>query len=323
MPHFSGIRTLGVEPVRRFVEQVYIPLKYENGEWRKGTGQESEYVFLRSILPVIGGLRCRDLKAEHLRNVLRAVAATGVSYESVGKVRLAMKDMVKKMIAEEYLISNIAEGLKTPKTARKSDRTRLRRVTLAQYLEAWTALDERERLSCDLVTFCGLRESEAYALQIGDRIQQDEIRVQRSWYKGEINPTKTNEERDVGMPPEIFERLTAWIATLPEQGPKGWVFPSERITTPLLPDNVLRRDIHPRLEPLGLDWINFAVLRRSHSTLHEERGTDPKIIADQQGHGLGVHLSKYVDSSVARKRDAAAGLWSDFKALQAEEVPGN
>jgi hypothetical protein len=90
-----------------------------------------------------------------------------------------------------------------------------------------------------------------------------------------------------------------------------------------LPDNVLRRCIHPRLEAEGLDWINFAVLRRSHSTLHQERGTDPKIIADQQGHGLGVHLAKYVDSSVARKRDAVSALWSDFKALQSDRLISN
>ena len=140
--------------------------------------------------------------------------------------------------------------------------------------------------------------------------------MERSWYKGDINPTKTNEVRKVGVGAEIFERLKAWIAILPDRSKEGWVFPSERIVTPLLPDNVLRRSIHPRLEPLGLDWVNFAVLRRSHSTLHEERGTDPKIIADQQGHGLGVHLSKYVESSVARKREAVSALWSDFKALK-------
>ena len=44
----------------------------------------------------------------------------------------------------------------------------------------------------------------------------------------------------------------------------------------------------------------------------------PKIIADQQGHGLGVHLSDYVDSSVTRKREAVAALWSDFQALRSE-----
>jgi len=147
--------------------------------------------------------------------------------------------------------------------------------------------------------------------------------VQRSWYKGDINPTKTDEIREVGVGAEIFERLIAWIATLPEGNDQRWVFPSERMVTPLLPDNVLRRCIHPRLEPLGLDWVNFAVLRRSHSTLHEDRGTTPKIIADQQGHGLGVHLDRYVDSSVARKREAAAALWSDFKALRSEPSASN
>jgi integrase len=311
---------LGAEPVRRFVEQVYIPQKYENGDWRKATGQEAEYLFRRSILSEIGELRCRDLKAEHLRAVLRKLAGTGLSYESVSKIRFAMGDMVKRMVAEEYLTSNIAVGLKTPKTARRSDRSRLRRVTLAEYSRAWNALDERERLAFDLVTFCGLRESEAYGLKNGDLFQQGAIRVQRSWYKGDINPTKTDEIREVGVASEIFERLVAWIATLPEGNKDGWVFPSEQIVTPLLPGNVLRRCVHPRLEPLGLGWINFAVLRRSHSTLHEDRGTNPKIIADQQGHGLGVHLDKYVDSSVARKQEAAAALWSDFKALRSEQT---
>ena len=314
---------LGAEPVRRFVEQVYIPQKYENGDWRRASGQEAEYLFRRSILSEIGEMRCRDLKAEHLRGVLRKLAGAGLSYESVSKVRFAMGDMVKRMVAEQYLTSNIAAGLKTPKTARRSDRSRLRRVTLAEYLRAWTALEERERLAFDLVTFCGLRESEAYGLKNGDLYQQGAIRVERSWYRGDINPTKTDEIRAVGVGSEIWERLMAWIAALPEGNHEGWVFLSERIVTPLLPDNVLRRCIQPRLAPLGLDWINFAVLRRSHSTLHQERGTDPKIIADQQGHGLGVHLSDYVDSSISRKREAVAALWSDFKALRSELSAAN
>ena len=174
-------------------------------------------------------------------------------------------------------------------------------------------LDERERLAFDLVTFFGLRESEAYGLKNGDLFAPGGILIERSWYKGEVNPTKTNESRKVGVEPEIFDRLMAWISNLPDRSNDGWVFPSERIVTPLLPGNVLRRSIHPRLEPQGLDWINFAVLRRSHSTLRQERGTDPKIIADQQGHGLGVHLAEYVDSSLARKREASSALWLDFK----------
>ena len=91
---------LGAEPLRRFVEQVYIPQKYENGDWRRATGQEAEYLFRRSILPEIGELRCRDLKAENLRGVLRKLAEAGLSHESVSKVRFAMGDMVKRMVAK-------------------------------------------------------------------------------------------------------------------------------------------------------------------------------------------------------------------------------
>jgi site-specific recombinase XerC len=237
----------GAELVRRFVEQVYIPQKYEDGAWRDNTGREAEYLFRQSVLPEIGELRCRDLKADHLRNVLRKLANAGLSYESVSKVRFAMGDMVKKMIAEQYLAFHIAAGLKTPKTARRSDRSRLKRVTLSQYQRAWIALDERERLAFDLVTFCGLRESEVYGLKNGDLYEHGSIRVERSWYKGDINPTKTDRPRNVGVGAEIFDRLAAWIETLPDRSNTGWVFPSERIVTPLLPDNVLRRCVYPRL----------------------------------------------------------------------------
>ena len=58
---------LGAEPVRRFLQQVYVPQKYEDGDWRKATGQEAENLFKRSVLPVIGELSCRELKAENLR----------------------------------------------------------------------------------------------------------------------------------------------------------------------------------------------------------------------------------------------------------------
>ena len=43
-----------------------------------------------------------------------------------------MGDMVKRMVVEEYLTFNIAAGLKTPKTARRSDGSLLRRVSLAE-----------------------------------------------------------------------------------------------------------------------------------------------------------------------------------------------
>lgn len=140
------LQVLGSELVRRFVEQMYIPQKYENGEWRAASGQDAEYLFRRFILPSIGDCRCRDLKAEDLRTILRELANAGRMYEEIKKVRLAMKDMIRKMVAEGYLQVNIAADLKTPIFAKRSDRSRLRRVSLHEYGLARTVLDEQVRL---------------------------------------------------------------------------------------------------------------------------------------------------------------------------------
>jgi len=53
---------LGAESVRRFVEQVFEPVKYSNGDWRKATGDEAEGQLRRAILPEIGEKRCRDVQ---------------------------------------------------------------------------------------------------------------------------------------------------------------------------------------------------------------------------------------------------------------------
>ena len=115
------------------------------------------------------------------------------------------------------------------------------------------------------------------------------------------------------MPDEIIERLLSWIAELPANAPTDCVFPSTNLATPIWPESVLRNYVRPKLRPANLGWINFAILRRSHSTLHKQRNSDLKIIADQQGHGMRTHLDNYVQSGVAERKAEATKLYSDFK----------
>ena len=73
-------------------------------------------------------------------------------------------------------------------------------------------------------------------------------------------------------------------------------------------DNVWYRYMKPKLEPLGLGWANFQVLRRTHASLGHDAGVDPKVAADQRGHGIGVALDVYTHSSVETRRGAAEKL---------------
>jgi hypothetical protein len=58
------------------------------------------------------------------------------------------------------------------------------------------------------------------------------------------------------------------------------LFPSEKLTTSLSKNNVMYRHIRPRLKTVGLEWVDFQVMRRTYSSLMREKGFDPKIVAD-------------------------------------------
>ena len=80
-----------------------------------------------------------------------------------------------------------------------------------------------------------------------------------------------------------------------------------------LTDNLWRRHILPKLEAIGLDWIDFHVLRRTHASLMNEIHDDPKMVADQLGHTLDVSQNVYTRKSVAKRKIAVDALESALK----------
>ncbi len=77
---------------------------------------------------------------------------------------------------------------------------------------------------------------------------------------------------------------------------------------PLWRDNVWYRHMRPNLEKVGLEWANFQVMRRTHASLGHEVGVDPKVAADQRGHGLGVALDVHTQASLEKRAEAAEKL---------------
>ena len=63
-----------------------------------------------------------------------------------------------------------------------------------------------------------------------------------------------------------------------------------------------------KLEPVGLELANFQVMRRTNSSLMKKYNVDPKVGADQRGHGIGVSLDVYTQSHREEKRAAVNTL---------------
>src|SRR5262249_47488923 len=106
----------------------------------------------------------------------------------------------------------------------------------------------------------------------------------------------------------VQEDLKLWLESSPNTGVDGWLFPSETLKTAIGSDNLMARYLRPILKAAGLGWVDYRVMRRTHSSLAKEKGIDPKLVADQQGHGVDVNLNEYTQTSIASRLQAVETL---------------
>jgi len=167
--------------------------------------------------------------------------------------------------------------------------------------------DLREKLISRLAIFEGLRPGEILALR-WKALANDAIRVEARVYKRVLNTPKNGKTREGAISDGTLALIKEWADLAQDPSPDGFVFPSEKLTTPLSLDNLWRRYMCPKLEPVGLEWATFQVLRKTNASLSKKAGVDPKVASDQRGHGLGVSLEVYTSSDMKQKRAAVRKL---------------
>ena len=204
-------------------------------------------------------------------------------------------------VGEGHLPRNPAKLLFVPRGTNRAEKLIM---NLEEVNRCLTTLELRERLIAKLATIAGMRPGEILGLKWG-AVKQDHCEVQIRIYRGDIDSPKTHHSiRKVALSQSILDDLTVWREHCIDTGPDAWVFPSERGRTALWRDNVLRRWIQPRLKLAGLSWVNFQVMRRTHSSLMNELEIDPKVVADQLGHTVDVNQNVYTKAALHRRAAA-------------------
>ncbi len=69
-----------------------------------------------------------------------------------------------------------------------------------------------------------------------------------------------------------------------KDGPQDLVFQSVKDGKPMRDNNILARFIKPAARKLGMPWVNWQVLRRSHATWLKLAGADVKDAQAQMRH---------------------------------------
>jgi integrase len=256
------------------------------------------------IVGELGTLRLEDLRVRQLQNWLQSKADAGLSKSIVDHLRFDLRSIYRMALAEGVIAGDPTPALYSPRVSRQKDASVM---TREQAVAALAALPQREALILHLAILVGMRPGEILALQ-RRHVSADgaTIQVEQRVYGGVIADPKTDiSRRTAAIAPETAALLVCWLQDAVELKPEAYVFASEA-RTPLRPDNVMKRIIRPALRKVGLAWVNFQTMRRTHASLGHD--IDPKVMADQRGHTIGVALDVYTKTTIKQKAEAANKL---------------
>jgi integrase len=207
-----------------------------------------------------------SLGREQLQDFLEKKVASGLSASVVSHLRWDLRAIFRLAVEDGVVERNPATSLVTPAAAHRSVKRVMNREDVVKIL---SGLELRERLVTRLAIFAGLRPGEIFGLK-WQHIRKDGAVIEQRLYRGKINTPKTRRSvRTAAFTPGIVSELEEWRSLCPSSQPDAWVFPSERLITPLDKANWWRRDMEPKLKPLGLQWATFQVMRRTHASLFQ------------------------------------------------------
>jgi len=294
-----------VQPVytfAQFIDGVYLP--FCRRSWKESTAGTSEQIIKSHLVPEFGRNLLHSIGREDLQDFLDR-KAEDLSESVVAHLRWFLNAVFKLAVSDGVMLNNPAAELRIPRKCQPGRAMRpLTEEEVHTYLEA---LSLREKLIARLAIFEGMRPGEIFALR-WKSLEGAAISVEERVYKRKLNTPKNGKKREGAISDGTLELLTEWSDLAEDPSAEGFVFPSERITTPLSLDNLWRRSMQPKLEKLGLGWASFQVLRKTNASLSKKAGVDPKVSSDQRGHGIGVSLEVYTSSDLEQKRAALKKL---------------
>lgn len=287
-----------------FVANVYFP--FYRRKWKRSTKMTTQDRIQFHLIGEFKNRRLSKLTRDELQAFLDKRAAT-LSFSTVDHLKWDLVSIFRMAVAEGCSRKNPAELLFTPREAKRPERQAL---TLKEVNKLFKVLELRERLIVKFAVLGGMRPGEIFALRRGG-VRATSAEVKERLYRGDIDTPKTEKSvRFVALSEGLSRDLESWMEMNPGSDSEAWLFPSEKTAKPIRKDNVWRRCIKPKLKLAKLDWVDFHVLRRSHSSLMRELNIDPKLVADQQGHTLDVNMNVYTQTSLESRIDAVNTLES-------------
>jgi integrase len=288
-----------------FILTVY--LTFFRRKWKRSTALTNEDRIKHHISSEFGQERLSSFTREKLQAFLDRKAESGLSFSVVDHLRWDLKQIFGMAVAEGFIVRNPAQLLFTPRQCPRPQSTVMCMEEVKKLLVP-DLFGLRERLILLLALLAGMRPGEIFALT-WERLESEYADIRQRIYRGDIDsPKSVYSVRWAALSDGLLAAIQEWKTMSVDPSATSWVFPSEKLTTPLRKDNCWRRHFKPQLEAVGLGWVNFQVMRRTHSSLLKELDVDPHVRAEQMGHTVDVNENVYTRTSLQRRRDAVNKL---------------
>jgi integrase len=245
------------------------------------------------LKPSLGRVRLKDLTSAHLQALYRQKTVDGLSPRTVEYIHSTARKALAKAEEWDLVRKNVARYASPPAKEHKEHRT----LTVPQS-KAFFAAAEGDRLEAlyMLALTTGLRRGELLGLKWADMdLEKTALSVNRSMDTlhgppEEKAPKRQSSRRTVLLVPEAVAALRLHrrrqaeerLAVGPAWRERDLVFPT-RLGSPMLGDNLLKRNLRPLLEKAGLPPLTFE-LRHTFATFHLASGGKPKVIQEILGH---------------------------------------
>jgi len=291
-PLNQGLLSLGsATNFQEFIESVYVPTVLPL--MATSTSKRYQGVIKNYLIPNFGELPLRDITPLNAQRYFSGMANLDLSHESKDKIRDVLSSILGSAVRYGLLVKNPAEALRLPPP--KRGRLSKPYITPQQFKALVELVPEPYGTMVFVAVYTGLRASELIGLRWRN-IHADSITIDERYCRGDWGPPKSAASNaTVAVNQEVIERIhrlkamevhvragcgTRRYKAVKADGPDDLVFQSIRAGRPMRDNNILTRHIKPAARKLGLELVNWQVLRRSFATWLKLVGADVK---DAQG----------------------------------------
>jgi integrase len=222
-----------------------------------------------------------------------------LSDKTIANIVIPLRTALKSAQREGLIRHNPSQGLALPHREEDPDKEEVEAIKVfsrEQLTQVVSMAPERHKLLLELLAGCGLRISEAIALQ-RLHFQLDtgppEVCIRRALVKGHMGPPKSRRgRRAIRLSRPLADKVRAHLDAIPGDA-TDLVFTSER-GGPLDPDNLRKRTLKPLVEEVGAPWAGFHTFRHTFASIHLSEGTNLVALSRALGHhSPAFTLSRY------------------------------